>query len=121
LDYKTFFIPKYIIIITVGRNMFITGEDNIWKRDKDLVQTNPIMVGMLRKVIIVSLVMVKGLYSINNFLYVAHFNVDLIEIYNLNLVFDSTIQIMMPWAISGYINQIFVGNGNGDIFLILYG
>jgi hypothetical protein len=79
------------------------------------------MVGMLRKVIIVSLVMVKGLYSINNFLYVAHFNVDLIEIYNLNLVFDSTIQIMMPWAISGYINQIFVGNGNGDIFLILYG
>jgi hypothetical protein len=122
LDYKTFFMPKYII--TVGRNMFITGEDNIWKTDKSiniLVQTNPDGRQVEDGYYCESCdgYGYKGLYSIDNFLYVAHFKLDLIEIYNLNLVFDSTIQIMMPWSISGFNNQIFVGNANGDIFLIM--
>ena len=121
VTFKSLFMPKYII--TIGSDLFITGQDNIFKTDKDinvLAQSNP----NGKKVDEDNICKYcngygyMGLHFMNNSLYVAHFSLELIEIYDLNLVPDTAIELYGPWSISSYLNQIYVGDIYGTIHLI---
>ena len=111
---KTFSSPGYFT--TIGTSLYATGEKNIWKLDQYLnilIQYN--VTGTTPSY--------RGIYynSSNNFIYVAPKALNVIQVFNLNLIFHHNIStsIYYPWSIAGYNNQMYVGDRyNGTILVI---
>jgi DNA-binding beta-propeller fold protein YncE len=111
---KEFASPAFFS--TIGNSLYATGDKNIWKLDQNLsilihysaTGTNPNY---------------RGIYinSTNNLIYTAPYSFNVIHVFNLNLSFSHNISTSTykPFSISGYNNQMFVGDfSNGKILVI---
>ena len=111
-SFKTFTNPAYMI--TVGTSLYLTGDSNIWKLDKDL--------NTLCQYVATRDPFYNGLYynSTNNLLYVAPYYLTVIHIFDLNLNFSHSFSILTynPWSITGYNNQLYIGTNTGLILVI---
>lgn len=108
-------LTSVTFMITIGCFFFITSNTNIWKTDQQLnliKQYNPVGTSNF-----------KGLFynSTNNWIYVAAQSTYSIQLFDLDLTLKGNISTSpyQPWAITGYINQIFVGTTNGTIIVIV--
>jgi hypothetical protein len=106
-------ISKPFNLVTVGSSIYITGDSNIWKFDKDfnlLVQQNTTSP-------------YRGIYysSTSDCLFVAPYTLTKISVFDLNLTFNHSIStsIYNPFSIAEYNSQLFVGTTNGTILLIV--
>jgi DNA-binding beta-propeller fold protein YncE len=95
VSYKTFTRPTYMI--TIDRSIYMTGDINIWKLDKDLnilLQFNSTG----------STPYYSGIYfnSSNGFIYVAPCSLAEIQVFDLNLTYSHNISLSpyIPYAIS---------------------
>jgi hypothetical protein len=111
---KEFASPAFFS--TIGNSLYATGNRNIWKLDQNLsilIQFNA--TGTAPNY--------RGIYinSTNNLIYTAPGSFNVIHVFNLNLSFSHNISTSpyKPYSISGYNNQIFVGdNAKGTILVI---
>jgi hypothetical protein len=111
---KVFPSPAYFS--TIGNSLYATGNINIWKLDPNLnilIQFNA--TGTSPNY--------RGIYinSTNNLIYTAPYSFNVIHVFNLNLSFSHNISTLSyrPYSISGYNNQMFVGDSsNGKILVI---
>ncbi len=111
---KEFASPAFFS--TIGNSLYATGDKNIWKLDQNLsiliqynaTGTNPNY---------------RGIYinSTNNFIYIAPRSFNVIHVFNLNLSFSHNISTSSykPYSISGYNNQIFVGDDAKGTILVI--
>ena len=111
---KTFTYPIYMI--TVENSLYMTGDTNIWKLDKDLnilIQYNGTGTSPLY----------RGLYfnSTNGFLYVAPAALTEIHVFYLNLTFNHSFSTSpyKPWSIEGYNNKLYIGTTNSTNSVIV--
>jgi hypothetical protein len=87
ISYKTFTRPTYMI--TIGSSIYMTGDINIWKLDKELnilIQYNSTES---------TFPFYRGIYynSSNGFIYVAPNNLTVIRVFDLNLTYNHNISI----------------------------
>jgi hypothetical protein len=111
---KVFNSPAYIS--TFGNSLYATGNKNIWKLDQNLsilIQYNA--TGTSPNY--------RGIYinSTKNFIYTAPFSFNVIHVFNLNLSFSHNISTSTykPFSISGYNNQMFVGDFSNGFILVI--
>ena len=113
VSFKTFTNPAYMI--TVENSLYMTGESNIWKLNENLntlIQYNDTTVPGYR-----------GLYfnSTNRLLYVAPNSISAeIHVFDLNLTLNHRFSISsyIPWSITGYNNQLYIGTSSGTVILV---
>jgi hypothetical protein len=113
VSYKNFSNPNYII--KIDSSLYLTGNTNIWKLDKDLnILIQYTSTGIYPNY--------RGIYynSSNRFIYVAPMSLTEILVFNLNLIFNHSISISSytPYSITEYNNKLYVGTTNGTIFVI---
>ena len=108
-----FFNVNYII--PIGSNLFITGYNHIWKTDDQL--------NILNQYAPSESAGYFGIYynSTSNFIYVASYLTNSIQLFDMSLIFSSNISTLthIPWSIAGYNNQIFAGTKDGIILVII--
>ena len=111
-SYKTISNPAYMVVI--GDTFYITGNSKIYKTDTNfniLNQYNPTSTSCYR-----------GIYynSSNSLIYAVAFKLNLIQLFSLNLTLNDSIntQSFIPYAITSYNNQLYVGTANGSILVI---
>ena len=107
---KTFPLPAYMI--TVENSIYMSGNLHLWKLDKDLnvlIQYNATGTGY------------RSLYlnSTNKFLYVTPHYLTEIHVFDLNLTLNHSFSILpyLPYSITGYNNQLYVGTRNGTVLV----
>ena len=108
---KRFNLPSYII--GVEKNLYMTGDWNLWKLNENL------------KTLIVynatGIVWYRGLYfnSTNRLLYVAACALSVIHVFDLNLTFNHSFSTSPynPFSIEGYNNQMYIGTTNGIVLV----
>ena len=112
-SFKTFTYPVYMI--TVENSLYMTGDKNIWKLDKNLnilIEYNATGTSPLY----------RGLYfnSTNGFLYVAPAALTEIHVFYLNLTFNHSFSTSpyKPWSIEGYNNKLYIGTTNGTVLVV---
>ena len=99
--------PNVHYIITIGSYLYITGEYNIWKTDKDVNVLIPYGANVAHDY--------WGLYYnlTNNLIYVAANSNNSIHVFDLSLNVVDAISIPIsygkPWSISALNNKIYVG------------
>jgi len=111
---KVFDSPAYFS--TIGSSLYATGDKNIWKLDQNLnilIQFNA--TGTSPNY--------RGIYinSTNNLIYTAPYSFNVIHVFNLNLSFSHNISTSpyKPYSISGYNNQMFVGDDAKGTILVI--
>ena len=107
ISFKSFTQPAFMI--TVGSCLYMTGASNIWKLDKDLNVLNQITGNY------------RGIFSNSSLIYVAPQNFMEIHVFDLNLTLSHKINIStyIPWSITEYNNQLFVGTSSGTILVLV--
>jgi hypothetical protein len=110
---KNFANPTYMI--TIENSIYMTGNTNIWKLDKDLnILIQYTSTGIYPYY--------RGIYynSLNGFIYVAPSNLTEIQVFDLNLTYNHSISISSykPYSITEYNNNMYVGTTNGTIIVI---
>jgi DNA-binding beta-propeller fold protein YncE len=112
VSYKNFSNPAHMI--TISNSVYMTGNTNIWKFDKDL--------NILFQYNSTGGTSFRGIYynSSNGFIYVAPSNLNEIQVFDLNLTYNQNISTAPhnPFTISEYNNNIYVGTRNGSILVI---
>ncbi len=108
--------PYVNYMIPVGNYFYISGENYVWKTDKELNVS-------IRYNSTGSSSGYRGLYynSTNNLIYVAPFYKQEIHVFNLNLTLNDTISITphIPWSINEHNNELYIGTTNRKILVIL--
>jgi hypothetical protein len=103
-------------MITIGSSIYMTGNANIWKLDKDL----NILFQFTSTANTTS--KYRDIYynSKNGFIYVAPYVLTEIQVFDLNLTYSHNISVSpyKPYSISEYNNKMFVGTTNGIVILI---
>jgi hypothetical protein len=116
VSYKNFTNPVYMI--TIGSSIYMTGNANIWKLDKDLNI-------LIQFTSTGSTPNYRGIYynSKNGFIYAAPSNLTEIQVFDLNLAYNHNISISSykPYSISEYNNKMYVGTLNRRILVIQNG
>ena len=113
-SYKKFAGPAYMI--TIGNSLFMTGEENIWKLDENLNVLN-------RHVATGTFPGYRELFynSTNQLLYIAPHLLNVILVFDLNLVLNHSISTASysPFSVAEDNNKMFVGTTNGTILVVL--
>ncbi len=112
VSYKDFTNPAHMI--TIENSIYMTGNTNIWKLDKDLnilIQYNSIGGTSYR-----------GIYYNSSicFIYVAPSNLQEIHVFDINLLFNHSISVAphKPYSITEYNNNMYIGTENSTIVII---
>ena len=107
---KVFNNPAYMI--STENNLYMTGEFNVWKVDKDLnilIEYYPGGYPYYRGI---------SYNPSNGFIYVASYKFYEIQVFNLDLTFIRQVSTSYePWSITITSNQLYVGT-NGGIVLV---
>ena len=109
ISFKTFSNPAYMI--TIGNSLYMTGNSNVWKLDKDLnIMINQYLGGS------------PGYRGIsynptNSLIYVVALNLREIQVFNLNLTLIRHFSTSphQPWSITESSNKLYVGTKGGII------
>ncbi len=108
--------PAVAYMIPVGNYFYITGNDYIWKTDQQLnvfIRYNS--TGSSPKH--------GGLYynSTDDLIYVAIEALQVIHVFNLNLILNDIISITphSPWSINEHNNELYVGTTDGTMLVIV--
>jgi hypothetical protein len=112
LTYKTLFIYLPVSIISFNNELFITGNDGIYKTDKSLnIVGSYISTGAEY----------TGIYynSTSDNLYVASYSFNRIDLFYRNLTFISTISLTnQPWTLTENNGKLYVGLIDGSISVL---
>jgi hypothetical protein len=109
---KTF--PQATYMLTMNSNLYITGDDNIWKTDKNL---NILITyngsGSVYRDINFNLT--------ENLIYVAPMSCTYLEVFDLNLTLKYQVNLTsnQPHSFSEYNNELYVGIIQGSFLVIL--
>jgi hypothetical protein len=112
IGFKNFTNPAYMVVIR--DTFYITGNTRVYKTDSNF--------NILTQYSATGTPSYRGIYhnSSNNLIYVVAVKLNLIQIFNSNLTFNDSIstQSFVPYAITSYNNQLYIGTGNGSIIII---
>ena len=112
LNFKSLYRPAHMI--TVNNNLYISGDQNVFKTDKYLKIISQYNT---------SQVYYRGLYfnSSNNKIYVAGQLSQKIDVFDLNLTLVDSISTLnyLPYSVQGYKNYIYVGTFNSSYLLVI--
>ena len=111
ISYKVFNQPCNMI--TIGNSLYMTGDYNVWKLDKDLnilIEYNPSGYPSYRAI---------SYNPSNGFIYVAANTFSEIQVINLNLTLIRRVSTSprQPWPITILSNQLYVGTWEGIILV----
>jgi hypothetical protein len=113
---KSSFRYVYYMIL-VGNYFYITGYNNIWKTDQQL------NVSITHTNSTGSSPNYCGLYynSTNDLIYVASQDLQVIQVFNLNLTLNDSFSITpyKSWSINEHNNELYVGTTNGTMLVIV--
>jgi hypothetical protein len=112
LALKAYSNPAYMI--TLSNSLYITGDINVWKADKDLnILITYSSTGTTY----------KGIYhnSTNDLIYVAQSGTTAIHVFNLtlSLIRSFPLSTYRPYSLAGYNNQLYVGTTVGFILVVV--
>ena len=108
---KTFTSPTYMV--DINSSLYITGENNMWKTDKYLnVLITYNESGNYRGI---------HFNSTENLIYVASKAYYYIQVFNINLTLNDTLNINSynPYSLSEYNNELYVGTTTGSILVVV--
>ena len=115
IAHKSFSTPCYMA--TTGSTVYISSLSNVYKTDKYL--------NLLSQFTSTNSPSYRGIYynSTSSLIYVAAFSsrVSTIDVFNSNLTFNGSIQLLpyTPYSISSNNNQLYVGTSNGTILVLV--
>ena len=113
IRYVSMSFPAFMI--TIGSNLYITCNFFIAITDGNLK--------ILNQYNGVDSPLYRGIYynSTNNLIYVVSRTLYAIYVFNLNLALNDSFTVLpsLPYSITGYNNQLFVGTYGGSIFVIV--
>jgi hypothetical protein len=101
-------------MILVDSYIYITGDSKIWKTDEQL----NVLVTHAN-----STALYRGLCyeSVKRMIYVALYNFEVIDVFNMDLSINKSISSTpyRPWSINEHNNELYVGTTNGTVLVIV--